>query len=40
MKTEDAGQYSCEALNPVGKATCTAKLNVESMYLIYRIFKW
>ena len=28
----DAGTYACVAINSVGKATCTAKLNVEGMY--------
>lgn len=28
---EDAGSYACVAINSVGKATCTATLNVESM---------
>lgn len=27
---EDAGSYACVAINSVGKATCTATLNVES----------
>ena len=30
VQPEDAGHYDCVALNTVGKATCTAKLNVES----------
>ena len=29
VKPEDAGNYACVAVNTVGKATCTATLNVE-----------
>lgn len=31
---EDAGDYACVAINPAGKATCTAKLNVEGRFLL------
>jgi len=30
VRPEDAGNYACVAINNVGKATCTARLNVES----------
>jgi len=33
VRPEDAGNYACVAINNVGKATCTARLNVESEYL-------
>ena len=31
VKPEDAGNYACVAVNTVGKATCTATLNVEGI---------
>ena len=36
---EDAGSYACVAINSVGKATCTATLNVESKLLLIVIWK-
>ena len=29
VRPDDVGRYDCVAINNVGKATCTAKLNVE-----------
>ena len=32
VRPEDAGTYACVAINNAGKATCTAKLNVEGKF--------
>ena len=34
VKPDDAGNYACVAINTIGKATCTAKLDVEGMVLV------
>lgn len=31
---EDAGEYTCRAINPVGEAVCMSSLVVEGIYLI------
>lgn len=32
VQPEDAGPYACVAINEVGKATCTAKLDVQCKF--------
>ena len=34
VKPDDAGKYACVAINTIGKATCTAKLDVEGMVFV------
>ena len=34
VRPDDVGRYDCVAINNVGKATCTAKLNVEGEEII------
>ena len=33
---EDAGNYACVAINTVGKATCTARLNIEGSGAVWK----
>ena len=37
VKPDDAGNYACVAINTIGKATCTAKLDVEGMVFVQSI---
>lgn len=40
VQPEDAGLYDCVALNNVGKATCTAKLNIESKLIFGPLIRY
>lgn len=37
---EDAGEYTCRAVNPVGEAVCTSSLIVEGISLNGNSYKW